>query len=391
MKIIILGPVTYPLDYPLSYFLPDEDPICHRIFHPHPWITNLGQALAKIDDNEVHIMMMTGDVKHDRIFNYKNVHYHFIKSTHIILKALTFFKTNKWKMHKIFNELNPDIIHAQDRVRTGFFGLTSGFPCVITNHGQADEHFKALLNNKKNLYYYRTKWNENRVNRRMNFCIGVSPNCTQDCKRFIKNENVYLIDNAIDYVFFNQNRVEFNNDILYVGSVTNRKQTLQLIKAVKRIGDINLRIASFESPSKYYSQVISYIEENNLKNRVHFIGYKKPSELAKEMSQCLAVCLPSIYESFGMVLAEAMAVGKPVIASKVGGIPYVVKDGVTGYLFNAGNIDELSKKITILSNNKKIAQKMGEKAKLEAKRRWYPDVVAKKTMAVYKEILKEQY
>jgi D-inositol-3-phosphate glycosyltransferase len=76
----------------------------------------------------------------------------------------------------------------------------------------------------------------------------------------------------------------------------------------------------------------SMVDALDLKSNVQFIGAKNQTQLLDYYAAATAVVMPSDYESFGMVALEAMAVGTPVIASNVGGLAYLVKDGITGYL-----------------------------------------------------------
>lgn len=74
------------------------------------------------------------------------------------------------------------------------------------------------------------------------------------------------------------------------------------------------------------------VDEFDLGANVQFVGAKNQSQLLDYYAAATAVVMPSDYESFGMVALEAMAAGTPVIASNVGGLSYLVKDGVTGFL-----------------------------------------------------------
>jgi glycosyltransferase involved in cell wall biosynthesis len=96
---------------------------------------------------------------------------------------------------------------------------------------------------------------------------------------------------------------------------------------------------------------------------------------------------PSIYEAFGIVLLEAMACGKPVVASNVGGIPFVVEEGKTGLLFESGNVEDLADKIVTILKDEELREKMGEAGRERAKEFTW-DKIAERTVEVYKEILK---
>ena len=88
-----------------------------------------------------------------------------------------------------------------------------------------------------------------------------------------------------------------------------------------------------------------------------------------------------------MVVAQAMAASKPVIASKAGGISSLIKDGEAGFLIEPGNVQELSEKIIKLLKNSNLRKKMGESGRVEAKRRFASEVIAKETHRVYGSIL----
>ena len=71
------------------------------------------------------------------------------------------------------------------------------------------------------------------------------------------------------------------------------------------------------------------------------------------MAGCSLFVLPSRTEAMGRVLLEAMACKKPIIASNVGGIPEIIKDGYNGLLFESENVDDLAEKIRLVLSNKK--------------------------------------
>jgi glycosyltransferase involved in cell wall biosynthesis len=70
--------------------------------------------------------------------------------------------------------------------------------------------------------------------------------------------------------------------------------------------------------------------------------------------------LPSFYEGMGRVLLEAMAMAKPVVASRVGGIPDLVEHGVNGYLVRPGSAEELQEAILRILNDPSLAVEMGQ-------------------------------
>ena len=92
---------------------------------------------------------------------------------------------------------------------------------------------------------------------------------------------------------------------------------------------------------------------------VFFVGHTGHDELVKYYEACDVFVMPSHAEGFGIVFLEAMAFGKPVIGGNHGGTPDVIRDGVTGFLVEYGDIDSLTSRILSLLQNEELRQKMG--------------------------------
>jgi len=101
---------------------------------------------------------------------------------------------------------------------------------------------------------------------------------------------------------------------------------------------------------------------------VHFLGSLRQRELPSYYAAADVVVMPSYSESFGMVALEAMACGRPVIASRVGGLAYLVQDGVTGFHVQEGNTVEMAERLTEVLSDQEMVENMGAAARLEAER-----------------------
>jgi D-inositol-3-phosphate glycosyltransferase len=95
---------------------------------------------------------------------------------------------------------------------------------------------------------------------------------------------------------------------------------------------------------------------------VAFLGKRGQDTLPYYYSAAEVVVMPSHYESFGMVALEAMACGTPVIASQVGGLAFLVQDGVTGYTVPSEDDQVLCDKLTLLLGNESLRKQMGRSA-----------------------------
>ncbi len=107
-------------------------------------------------------------------------------------------------------------------------------------------------------------------------------------------------------------------------------------------------------------------EELGISDIVTFLGGRAQAALPFYYSAADAVVMPSRYESFGLAALEAMACGTPVVASDVGGLSYLVQDGITGFLVPEGNAEIFAEKISLLLHNEKLRNEMGERGIEEA-------------------------
>jgi D-inositol-3-phosphate glycosyltransferase len=102
--------------------------------------------------------------------------------------------------------------------------------------------------------------------------------------------------------------------------------------------------------------------ELGLDDFVAFLGKKSQDTLPYYYSASEAVIVPSHYESFGMVALEAMACGVPVVASQVGGLAFLIQDGITGYHVPVGEPEALGDRIIALIENGDLRQQLGNNA-----------------------------
>lgn len=127
-----------------------------------------------------------------------------------------------------------------------------------------------------------------------------------------------------------------------------------------------------------------------LEDRVKFVGPQSQEQLAVLFSNAVATIVPSHYESFGMVAAEAQACGSPVIASKVGGLQDVVKHRMTGLLVEHKNPGQLARAMAHLLKKPHLASALGDRAAAYAQQEFNWSVLAYKMDSLYKGVIHEK-
>ena len=130
----------------------------------------------------------------------------------------------------------------------------------------------------------------------------------------------------------------------------------------------------------------SLMHRLEIESMVCFVGAKPQDELYYYFNAAEAVLVPSDYESFGMVALEAMACGTPVIASEVGGLAFLVKDGETGYHIPTRDPAMLAERIYQITNNPEKRTQMGRSAQQLAKEYSW-DHIADRLIEIFNEAL----
>ena len=173
---------------------------------------------------------------------------------------------------------------------------------------------------------------------------------------FIKQiPEMHVIPQGINEKYLELYSSPDSRTILSVGAISKRKGHLYLLQAFdllcQKLNDVNLVIAGVLAEQSYYNELISYVEKSPNKDKIKILTNLPQEELFKLYTQAQIFALHSQEESQGIVLAEAMATGMPVVATNVGGIPNVINSGKTGLLSNYAEIDTFEQHLYKLLND----------------------------------------
>ena len=159
--------------------------------------------------------------------------------------------------------------------------------------------------------------------------------------------------------------------VMYVGRLEPLKGVDILLKAFSSIGrqdDRHLIIVGGSKDSPERVRLVNLASHLGISTRVKFVPSVDQSSLRSYYSAADISVLPSHYESFGLAALEASACGTPVVASRVGGLPTVIKDYETGLLVEQGQSDDLSRKLEILLRDEGLRTRMGATARQHAEK-----------------------
>ena len=180
--------------------------------------------------------------------------------------------------------------------------------------------------------------------------------------------------------------------ILFIGRLEREKGLATLIKGFARatgaVESLSLKIAGTGTMEEELKDLIARMKLS----KVALLGFKQGKELKDLTKNAKAIVVPSeCYENYPFSCLEAMAYGKPVIASRIGGIPEQVEDGVTGFLFEPFNYEQLADKITKLDRlSKNRIAEMGQKARGKVEINNNPQTYLKAILHIYKALLESK-
>lgn len=128
--------------------------------------------------------------------------------------------------------------------------------------------------------------------------------------------------------------------------------------------------------------------EAGVADRVHVLGPRK--DVPALMHAINVFAMPSIWEGFGLVLLEAMAAGRPIVASRVATIPEVVLDGETGVLVPAGDPVALADALALLAHDRALAERLGEAGRERLRRQFSIEKMVGDTELLYRELIEDR-
>jgi glycogen(starch) synthase len=177
--------------------------------------------------------------------------------------------------------------------------------------------------------------------------------------------------------------------LLFVGRLASNKGLLELVAAFQRLADQDrdATLVLVGEDGGMRATVESRVRALGLTDRVRFVGHVGDDALlAAAYRESRAVVLPSEYEAFGLVLLEALAAGRPVIASRVGGIPEFVEDGRAGLLVPPKEVAPLADAIDRLWHDEALARRLGEYGRDRVVPRYTWERVAAEVDRMYREV-----
>jgi glycosyltransferase involved in cell wall biosynthesis len=281
---------------------------------------------------------------------------------------------------------SADIVHAHHMrapasLLAALTARARGMPTVVTDHGLQGSNWGGL------------------VPRLFDRFLLVSRHSASDLGApAAKTRTIY---GGADPARFRPDPAEKREGVLFVGRLTPHKGIDVLIRALPT--DARLTVVGSEghdsrSPEREYPELLRSLAADR---RVEFLGAVDDDELARRYRTAAVVVIPSVErtwygraiavsELLGLVALEAMSSGAPVIASRVGGLPEIVEDGVTGHVVSPGDVTELRGRIEAVLRDPAAAARLGANGRRRVLAELTWDRCAARCLEAYSQLLDER-
>jgi glycosyltransferase involved in cell wall biosynthesis len=173
------------------------------------------------------------------------------------------------------------------------------------------------------------------------------------------------------------------NYAMYMGRLSPEKGCWTLIHAFEQLPQVPLKILGTGPLER---ELQDYVRAKGVGN-IEFLGFKSGDEKWQLLRNSLCLIVPSEwYENFPVTVLEAYMAAKPLIASRLGGLPYLVEDGKSGLLFEAGKVEDLAQKVQRLVNNPAEATNMGAYGRRLSETRYGPEQGYSNLMEIFSQV-----
>jgi len=223
------------------------------------------------------------------------------------------------------------------------------------------------------------------------FYVSISRRMQRDLLGLgIRRDKIVHLPNGIDTKVFRPQREREDNLLLFIGRIDVRKGLHILLESLRYL-EKPIRLVIVGPPSwnlEYYQNILSLIEKENRKrkHKIEYLGTIDSQRLLMLYQESSILILPSFAEGLPVVILEGLSCETPVIATPVGGVPEVVRNGENGILVPRNNPLKLAEAIQYLLDNKDIRIRLGLEGRKWIMENFSLEVVVNKLCKIYRNL-----
>jgi glycosyltransferase involved in cell wall biosynthesis len=294
---------------------------------------------------------------------------------------------NVFSLKKTLKFIEPDLLHSQYVSDYSALGLLTGFHPHIGTAWGADVYEYPYLSRLHMFIVQKVLANLDALT---SASVAMAEQMLQilDKKRIIE-----IIPFGINTEFFAPG-ADLDQNVFRVGMFKHMEETYGIDRAIRSFSNFHrmhpnseLILAGDGKQIEEYRQLAKSLQ---IETVVHFVGRMSPQQVAQTLTTLHVVLNLSRYESFGVAIVEALASEVPVIATKVGGVPELVDDGVNGYLVELESPDtKVSDILMYLAQNPAIRKKLGKQGRIKMREHFDVQTGITKMNAMYERMKHE--
>ncbi|MFH6999081.1 glycosyltransferase family 4 protein [Flavobacterium sp. FlaQc-57] len=371
--------------------------------YPHPKTGNSGGIGTSIKNlaigllaKGISVRVLVYGQKEDASFDDNGILIQQIKN--VKLKGLSWFLTRK-KIERIINQLHLDkkidLVEAPDWTGITSFIKPKSCPLIIRLNG-SDAYF-CYLDNRPVKWI--NKFHEKRALQNADALLSVSQ-FTAEKTNFVfgLDKKFTIIPNSIDFTLFKAEDLKsnFNNTILYFGSLIRKKGLLELPLIFNKVIENNPKVrlvligkdvSDIISGNSSTWEMMKELFSEEAKAKVSYLGSIPYSEIKNKIRDASVCVFPSFAEAFPVSWLEAMAMEKAIVASDIGWAKEVIIDSESGFLIDPKKHDLFASRIVQLLENPILIEEIGRKGRIRVENFFGVDKIANDNINFYKSLI----
>lgn len=362
-----------------------RSPVLHTVVH------NLLEGLKVRDDIEIEVIYGRQHPDHGENRNDGCVHYLPIPYKPVPIPGMGGpYLARTLALLDHIKKSNPDIVHGQGTEReSGLVAALSGKPSILTLHGNFRKIRKSISAPFWS-YYGLTSIVETLCIPKVSLVHCLSPD-TRDSVRG-SARSVTLLPNAVDPFYFSVQRSNFSAPyILFIGGITEWKNPTLLSEAsdemMEAYPDLECHFIGGADPGSEYGK--RFFSSLDRRPWCYYHGKLKREQIGAHLAKASCTVVPSIEDNCPTVILESLAAGVPCIGSDTGGIPFLIKNGKSGYVFKSKKANELTSCVVNLHSDSSKWQDISRFCRGEARERFSIESIALAHHRMYRTLAKK--
>ena len=363
--------------------------IDRKIFEPIVVVPDAGIFKERYSGLGVRVVVAPHLPERTALQHFKRINF-ITKTLSLIINTAGMIRTVFW-LKSFMKKEKVDLVYANNMLVKSIGALAGKFskkPCVL--------HIRNLHEKKMEAFFYRRIFKLSSVK----LIFSNSAASAVPFKDSV-SDKIRIVHNGVDVEEYSniktgvlRKEAGLSKKIIvgYTGNIIPRKGLDILIKSMAEIlrsnEDVVLLIVGrvpIGSSTDHQSIYQRLAEEKGVLDRVIFLGFRK--DVRPYVQDMDILVLPSRQEPFGRSIVEAMALGVPVVASRVGGIPEIITDAQDGFLFPVEDTDKLSSTLSMLIGDKKMRKAIGRNARATINSRFNVEILSKEIQKSILELL----